>query len=708
MDQSITRPILWNVPVLFQVFMYGMLVPLGAVFVWAGLRWYRIVSLGKAEDRFDRPLIRLWIALRDAVGQGRVVRESWGWMHYLLYVAFVGLFIGTTIVFINSDIAWLFARLGHPFYFYDGFFYLVFKAAMDTFFLLIIVGAGATALRRAVARPSVLAQPPAEKIASNLENRLGYWAALILLLLVPLTGLMLEAARINAHPPGFVEWAYIARPLARLEALLGAGAGFHRWLWLFHVVLVYGLLFGFPLTKLRHFIFAPLNLFFRNLKPRGRLAPIADLENAEEFGVARVQDYTWKQLLDMASCLECGRCTINCPTVNTGKTLNPKFVVIEQRELLLKQAPALVAARQNASSNGEAKTEPAASGPDMITEVVTEAAIWGCTTCGWCEEGCPVGIEHIQRFVDMRRHQVLMEGSFPQEAANAFRGIENQGNPWGLEHARRADWAKGLDIPVLAGMERPQDLEVLYWVGCAGSYDERSQRVSRALVRVMQEAGVRFAILGTEERCTGDPARRLGNEYLYAMVAAQNVETLERYRPPRIVTQCPHCFHNLKNEYPDFGGKFEVVHEAEFIEELIRAGRLKPNSAAAARRVTYHDPCYMARHNGRFSAARSVLRALPGSVVGEVACSRERTFCCGAGGGCFWKEEREGTRINQHRFAQLCEADPETVAVGCPFCLTQMEDALKARSLEERMNVKDLAELVADALAPAKPSGNPA
>ena len=696
MDPQVTRQILWNVPVPFVVLMYTLLAALLVAFAWAALRWYRIISLGAAENRLDQLPRRLFMALQDAFGQGYVVRESWGWMHYSFYVAFVGLFIGTTIVLINSDLRELLGLVGLNLYFYYGDFYLVFKAAMDTFFLMLIVGVLAEGARRRIRQPTVLNQPPAEKVNDNLENRLGYWFPMTMMLLVALTGLMLEGARINASHPQFTEWAYVGRVMGAIEGGLGAGAMFHRWLWIIHVLLVFVLLPCFAFTKLRHLIFGPVNLFFRNLGPRGRLAPIKDFENAETFGVAQVEQYTWKQLLDMSACLECGRCTINCPTVNTGKTLNPKYLVIEQREHLLQKAPMLIAAKAAAANSGDGAEAPAWDGPDMITQVATEAAVWGCTTCGWCEEGCPVGIEHIQRIVDMRRYQVLMESKFPQEATSAFKGIENQGNPWGLAAEKRADWAKGLDIPEMAEAEDAAEFDVLYWVGCAGSFDERNQKVSRAFASLMKQAGVRFGILGKEERCTGDPARRLGNEYLYATVAAQNIETLNRYKPRRIVTQCPHCFHNLKNEYPDFGGSYNVMHEAEFLAELVRAGRLKPKEVLKAR-VTYHDPCYMARHNRKWDGAREALRAIPGAEVVEVDQSKSRTFCCGAGGGCFWKEEHEGTRINQKRFDQLSEAKPECVAVGCPFCMTMIEDAVKSRSLEESVSVRDLSELMAEA-----------
>ena len=339
MNEHVTRQILWNIPVPFIVLMYGLLALLLVGCVYAFLKWSRLVSLGAAENRLDHPAERLILALRDAFGQGAVIRETWGWMHYSFYVAFVGLFIGTTIVLINSDLRELFALFGVNFYFYYGDFYLYFKAAMDTFFLLLILGVLMEGARRAIRKPNLLSDPPADKVRDNLENRLGYWFPMSMMVLAALTGLMLEGARINAAHPAFTEWAYVGRVIGRIEGGLGAGATYHRWLWLVHVLLVFVLLFCFPFTKLRHLVFGPLNLFFRNMGPRGRLAPIKDFENAETFGVSQIEQYTWKQLLDMASCLECGRCTINCPTVATGKVLNPKYLVIEQREHLMDKAP---------------------------------------------------------------------------------------------------------------------------------------------------------------------------------------------------------------------------------------------------------------------------------------------------------------------------------------------------------------------------------
>jgi Fe-S oxidoreductase len=330
----------------------------------------------------------------------------------------------------------------------------------------------------------------------------------------------------------------------------------------------------------------------------------------------------------------------------------------------------------------------------MITEVATEAAVWGCTTCGWCEEGCPVNIEHIQRIVDMRRYDVLMESRFPEEIVNIFKGLEVNSNPWNLGFDKRANWAADLGVKTL--VEDPE-AEVLYWVGCAGSFDERNQKVSRAMVNILQKAGVRFAILGTEEGCTGDPARRLGNEYLYHTLAQQNVETLNRYQVKEIVTHCPHCFHTIKNEYPDLGGSYTVYHSSEYIDQLLRRDLITPQQANA-QRTTFHDPCYLSRHNRRYEAPRSALAAVPQLKLQDIAQSKNRTFCCGAGGGAVWKEEKEGSRINYTRVEQLMAANPETIAVGCPFCMIMMDDAIKGKNLDEQVQVKDLVEIISESL----------
>ena len=735
-----TREILWNAPSFFRehfavvLHFLGLGLPFVLFAVW-GLtilyplyRWATIVRLGQPENRFDRLGERLQRALFAGVGQGYVVREPMGVVHQVLFVSFLTLFLGTALITVESDT---------PLDFYYGAFYFLYKLAMDLAGIGLIVASSIFLWRRWVRPTRLIAQP--KKLLDDFENEVGYGIPLVLLWLIGVTGFLLEGARIVVNPRSSPGLAFVGPLVADGLQAMGADVGTHRTIWWVHLFIVLAFLYSLTSTKLRHMFIGPLNLFFSRLDSREgyRARPITDFENAETFGVEKVEEYSWKQMLDMAACLECGRCTINCPTATTGKVLNPKFLVIEQREHLLAKAPllqaqraALAAAARDGGApavEGDAASlaggaaavhatgaaaetgividdagfvgAPGLAGADMIREVATEAAIWGCTTCGWCEEGCPVAIEHIQRIVDMRRNAVLVRSEFPAELAKSFKGTENQSNPWGIAADRRAEWAEGLDVPLMAEIGEDEKVEVLYWVGCAGSFDERNQKTSRALIKIMQAAGVKFGILGTEEACTGEPARRLGNEYLYFTLATMNVEALKRYRFEKIVTQCPHCFNTIKNEYPDLGGKFEVVHTTQFIESLLAERRIKLTKDFMQKRAVLHDPCYLARHNDVHDAPRAALDAVPGLARVDVENSRRRTYCCGAGGGQFWKEEEHETqRINQNRFEQLMEAKPDTVAVGCPFCMTMIGDAAKAKG-EESVAVKDVVEIVSESLA---------
>jgi Fe-S oxidoreductase/nitrate reductase gamma subunit len=688
--EAVTREIFWNISLVGKVLMYLLLLTsfFGAP-LYLGYLWWNRVRLGTAANRFDQLPERFRRFLFDAFGQGNVVREKpAGVYHLILFVAFFGLFIATGLVTLEHDT---------PLHFYFGAFYKVYKFAVDTCGLLLVIACALFLWRRYVQQPALHEGPEPDKMLDNFENRMGYGLPLLLILAIGLTGFMLEGIRIATNPQSHPGWGYMGIAFASLFSAAGADTGTHLTIWWVHVLIITAFFASIPFTKMRHMFLGPINIFFSSRKPRGRLEPILDFENAETFGVSQVEEYTWKQLLDMASCLECGRCMINCPTVNTGKTLNPKKLVITQREHLLHKEPFLhqLAAAKALRAQGATQIElPVWTGPDMITEVATEAAVWGCTTCGWCEEGCPVNIEHIQRIVDMRRYEVLMESRFPDEIVNIFKGLEVNSNPWNLGFDKRANWAADLGVKTLS--EDPE-VEVLYWVGCAGSFDERNQKVSRAMVNILQKAGVRFAILGTEEGCTGDPARRLGNEYLYHTLAQQNVETLNRYQVKEIVTHCPHCFHTIKNEYPDLGGNYTVYHSSEYIDQLLRRDLITPQQANA-QRTTFHDPCYLSRHNRRYQAPRSALAAVPQLKLQDVTQSKNRTFCCGAGGGAVWKEEKEGSRINYTRVEQLMTVNPETIAVGCPFCMIMMDDAIKGKNLDAQVQVKDLVEIISESL----------
>ncbi len=692
----------------------------GLTIAWPLWRWARVVRLGQPENRFDRLRERLARALFEGVGQGRVVREPAGIIHQVLLVSFVTLFVGTALVTVEFDT---------PLDFYNGAFYAVYKLVMDTAGVGLVFSSSVFLWRRQAAATRALEQPA--KMASTFENESGYGFPLMLLWLVGFTGFMLEGSRITAQPESSVGLAYVGALFARGFRQLGAGEATHYWIWIVHLAIVLTLLYSLTSTKLRHMFIGPVNLFFKKLDRGMRLTPVEDFENAETFGVEKIEEYSWKQLLDMAACLECGRCTLNCPTVNTNKSLNPKHLVIEQREHLLARHSGSFLSAQMArfAGNGSAAAAPDLSGhggdsaleqshqpglpliddsgrdtawlagADMIRDIATEPVIWGCTTCGWCEEGCPVGIEHIQRIVDMRRHAVLVRAEFPSDLQSSFRGAENQSNPWGIAADKRGAWAEGLNVPLMAEIGEDTEIEVLYWVGCAGSLDDRNQKTSKSLVKIMQEAKITFGILGMEEQCTGEPARRLGNEYLYFTLAQMNVETLNRYKFKKIVTQCPHCFNTIKNEYPDLGGRFEVVHTMQFIDQLLDEGRIKLNKNFLSKKLTMHDPCYLARHNDIHEAPRRILDQIPGMQREDVEQSGRRTFCCGAGGGQFWKEEEHGSsRINATRLDQLLLTKPDTIAVACPFCTTMMTDATKAKGLEESVVVKDVVELVAESL----------
>jgi Fe-S oxidoreductase len=430
-----------------------------------------------------------------------------------------------------------------------------------------------------------------------------------------------------------------------------------------------------------------------------------DLENEAnpEYGASNLADFDWKRFHDWYSCTECGRCTSVCPAFASGKPLHPKKISEQLREELVEHGGgvALLALAKKAGAVEEGAAEAAEGPPEGLRHIMdnldacSEEALFACTTCRACEQACPVFIEYVQEIVDMRRHLVQVEGRFPQEAQRAFDGMERNNNPWGIGFATRGDWAKDLGVPLMA--EDPGELDLVYWVGCAGSFDERNKQVSKAMVTIMQKAGLKFAILGQEEGCTGDSARRIGNEYLYQMLAAQNVEVLNTYNVKKIVTACPHCFNTIKNEYHQFGGQYEVQHHSELIAELISNKKIELKTVPEVL-GTFHDSCYLGRYNDIYDQPRAVLRAAGVKLV-EMEKSRETGRCCGAGGGRMWMEEH-GTKVNDMRLADALELSekPKVIASSCPFCLTMLSDAVSTKDLTDQIKTQDIAELVADAL----------
>jgi Fe-S oxidoreductase len=442
-------------------------------------------------------------------------------------------------------------------------------------------------------------------------------------------------------------------------------------------------------SRYLHVIAAIFNGIFQSRLPRGALRSI-DMETAESFGIATTDSLTWKQNLDLYSCVVCGNCQEQCPAFATGKPLNPKKVIQDLKKHLLKVGPELVRAK--------ARGEPSPANPDVTLagNVIQEDEIWACTTCGACDVVCPVWVEHIDKLVDLRRYLVLEQSTIPETAEGALRSIENRGHPWRGTTLTRTDWAQGLDIKTLA--EDP-DIDILFWVGCTEALEERSVKIAQLLAKVMKQAGIKFGILGMEESCCGDPARRLGNEYLFQMQAQKNIEVLNGYQVKKIVTACPHCYNTLKNEYPQFNGNFEVIHHSELIANLLEESKIKTNKGDYGV-ITYHDSCYLGRHNDIYEAPRQILKYLPDIKLVEMEQNKKRGFCCGGGGGRMWLEESIGQRISENRIDQVIATKAQLVATACPYCLQMFDDAIKAKQAEETLKVKDIAELIAESVLP--------
>jgi len=467
-------------------------------------------------------------------------------------------------------------------------------------------------------------------------------------------------------------------------------------------------------SKHLHIVTAPLNVSFsRRPKALGALGstPSLDFEEMAEdavIGAGHIQDFSWKQLLDLITCTECGRCQDQCPAWNTGKPLSPKLVILDLRDHLFDRSPVLLG-----NGSGEGAEAPAGSAhkePEarLVPNIIDPDVLWSCTTCGACVEQCPVDIEHVDTIVDMRRYEVLMESSFPTEAGLMLRNVENQGDPWGLGQSKRLDWVEGLDfeVPVVDGT-MPTDAEYLFWVGCAGALDERARKTTQAVARLLHRAGVSFAVLGMAETCTGDPARRIGNEYLFQMQAQMNIETLNGAGVKKIVASCPHCFNSINREYPALGGNYEVLHHSQVLAELVKSGKLDPTRNFDAK-VTYHDPCYLARHNNIYGTPRLVIDSVPGVRSVEMHRHEKRTFCCGAGGSRMWMEEKIGKRINLERTDEAIGTGADVVSTACPYCMIMLDDGLRQRQSEgaaaESVRVLDVAQILENSLAPAEPA----
>ncbi len=633
-------------------FFFGLLVLLAlAAFAYSMSRRVRVLLATGPEDRFDRIGTRIWKTIEYAFLQKRMFRDLYaGVFHILLFTGFVVLLVRTIALVVEG--------LVPGFVLLPGAAGDAYTLAKDVFEVLVLVGVAMAVARRALARPP------------RLDLTADAWFILFLIALLISADLLAEGAKIALAPRLASPWSPVVAAIAgalaslppdRLRALYDAA-------WWTHLADV--LFFGnyLPYSKHFHIITAIPNVFFMKLDPMGRLGT-PDLEASERFGVSRVEDLSWKSVLDGYTCTECGRCRVVCPTALTGKPLDPKVFIGDLRDAVYEATPQILAAASGRGNGDASKTRK-----DLIGGWLTEETIWACTTCGFCTSACPVFIiPAVDKIAELRRHLVLERADFPKEMQTAFRGMETNGNPWGISASSRADWAK--DLPVVPMSQAAgNDVEVLFWVGCAGSYEDRAKRVSKAVVEILNAAGVSFAILGTEETCTGDSARRMGNEYLFQVLAQQNVETLNGYGVKKIVTNCPHCFNCIKNEYPVLGGKYEVVHATELVERLLEEGRIR-FTEEIRETISYHDACYLGRYNGVYESPRNVLRAIPGLRIEELPRTCERGLCCGAGGGRMWMEEKLGTRINQTRMKEIEEAGTASVGLSCPYCMIMLGNA---------------------------------
>ena len=551
---------------------------------------------------------------------------------------------------------------------------------MDFMAVFVIVGAGWALIRRFIVRPDRL------KGEQTTE-------ALIILLSVfthPFAFLFNQATVIAmGEPPAGLGYSPLPPVSSWLSHLFtGSTLAIQNWhvgfFWADWLTVLFVLVY-IPYSRYLHVIASIFNGILQPRMPRGALKPI-DLEKAESMGIATIDKLTWKQNLDLYACVVCGNCQELCPAYTTGKPLNPKKVIQDLKKQLLKVGPELVKTK--------VKGEPALANPNVILagNIILEDEIWACTTCGACDNVCPVWVQHIDKIVDLRRNLVLEQSKIPEAAAGALQSIEKRGHPWRGTTLTRTDWAKGLDIKTLA--EEPK-VDIVYWVGCTEALEERSTKVAQSVAKLMKQAGLNFGILGTEESCCGDPARRLGNEYLYQMQAQQNIEILKGYDVKKIVTACPHCYNTIKNEYPQFGGNFEVVHHTELIAGLIREDKIKVGKGISDI-ITYHDSCYLGRYNDIYQSPRQILKSLPDIKLVEIENNKKRGFCCGGGGGRMWMEERIGQRISENRIDQVIATKAQMVATACPYCLQMFNDAIKAKQTEETIKVKDIAEIIAE------------
>lgn len=635
------------------------------------------LQLGKKDDRFGNIPERLKNVFTIAILQTKLLREPVaGTLHLFIFWGFLAL----SLVVVESILEGLF---GHFSFSFLGGAYSVITFSQEIFCLLVMIGVLGSLWRRFITKVRRL----------QVDAHGSRDAAMILswIFLIVSTTLLQNATRIAIGTYEAGAGFPVSSQLASLFGYEQSTYLAERLFWWAHIGLVLAFLNYLPYSKHLHVLTSIPNVFFASLKPKGALEPInLQDETLTKFGASDIEDLTWKQLLDGYTCTECGRCESVCPANLTGKPLSPRKIIVDTRHRTAEKAPVMMAGQLEANAEIAGKT--------LLDNYITEDELWSCTTCMACVNECPVMIEHVNEIVDLRRSLVLNESRFPPEVKTVFDNLERNFTPWGFSHSTRADWAEGLNIPTMAQVGDAKNVDVLFWVGCAGAYDARYQKVSVAFSKLMQHAGISFAILGTEEKCNGDAARRMGNEYLAQTMMAENIETLNRYNVKKVVATCPHCFHSLSKEYPQLGGNFEVEHHTEFLNRLVEEGKLKIDAEKKnTQTVTYHDSCYLARYNDVTESPRTMLQATGAQLV-EMPRTKDKGLCCGAGGGRMWMEEHHGKRINIERTEEALATGASTVASACPFCLTMVNDGVKAKEASEKVQVRDVAEILLDAI----------
>ncbi len=700
-----TREIFWQIPLLVQIGLYLAAAAAIALIGYSVYKRYQMWMLGKPDKRFDNPVGRIGefirLSILDGVFHRRFLREPYpGIMHFLIFVGCILLFIGAGLDFLNHYVF-------EPFHaaFIHGPVYMYLGGLWNIAGIMVLVGLLMAFIRRYIQRPK------------RLNTVMDDGVVLFLIFIVVISGFFLQGFRMIAATPevlGLAQPEYYVHPewgQARFGGFWIAGlfAGlpeasrllWYQILWYGHVIITVGAVFYIIVAwdKLTHILISPVNVLFKTSRPKGTLS-LVDLENAETYGIGKIEDFTWKQLFDLDACTNCGRCQDRCPAYLTDKPLSPRQLVQDLKTHWLDRSPALMAEKKAkakaAKAGGEAAPaeEAAGSSKAMVGEVITEDVIWACTTCGACQDICPVFIEHIDKIIDMRRHLVLDLAQVPETGLAVLQCIEARGHSCKGTTLTRTDWAAGLDIKQLS---EDSNVEYVFFAGCAASLEERSTKIAIATAKILKAAGVSFGILGAQEMCCGEPARRLGNEYLYQTLAANNIEQFKGYNIKKIIVMCPHCFNTLKNEYPQLGGNFEIIHHSTFISRLISEGKINP-VVMKENRITYHDSCYLGRHNDIYNPQRHVLQAINKLPLLEMERSRNNGFCCGGGGGRFWMEERIGKRISEVRIEQVIETGADIVATACPYCIQMFTDAIKAKGAEETLLAKDIAELVAESM----------